>query len=82
MNPTVIQIWPFLAGLGLFLFGMSQMEESLRKMAGRSFTKFLKDHTRNPIKAVLSGALITAVLQSSAMAVSYTHLDVYKRQFQ
>ncbi|HQX44899.1 MAG: Na/Pi symporter [Saprospiraceae bacterium] len=67
MNPTVIQIWPFLAGLGLFLFGMSQMEESLRKMAGRSFTKFLKDHTRNPIKAVLSGALITAVLQSSAM---------------
>ena len=63
----MIQVWPFLAGLGLFLFGMSQMEESLRKIAGRRLTKFLKDHTNNPIKAVLSGAMITAILQSSAM---------------
>ncbi|MCC6841799.1 MAG: Na/Pi symporter [Saprospiraceae bacterium] len=67
MDPAMIQVWPFLAGLGLFLFGMSQMEESLRKIAGRRLTKFLKDHTNNPIKAVLSGAMITAILQSSAM---------------
>lgn len=67
MNYTDIEIWPLLAGLGLFLFGMYMLEEALKAMAGRSFKKFLSKHTNNPIKAVLSGALVTALLQSSSM---------------
>ena len=36
-------------------------------LAGRSFKKFLSKHTGHPIKAVISGAAVTAVLQSSSM---------------
>jgi phosphate:Na+ symporter len=67
MNFSEIEIWPLLAGLGLFLFGMYMLEEALKALAGRSFKKFLRKHTTNPIKAVLSGTLVTAVLQSSSM---------------
>jgi phosphate:Na+ symporter len=67
MNFQEIEIWPLLAGLGLFLFGMYMLEEALKALAGRSFKKFLRKHTTNPIKAVLSGTLVTAVLQSSSM---------------
>ncbi|WP_448520077.1 Na/Pi cotransporter family protein [Rhodoflexus sp.] len=67
MDWSEIQIWPVLAGLGLFLFGMLMMEEALKALTGRSFKKFLRKHTNNSIKAVLSGALITAILQSSSM---------------
>lgn len=62
-----LQIWPLLAGLGLFLFGMFMLEEALKALAGRSFKRFLRRHTTHPIKAVLSGALVTALLQSSSM---------------
>jgi len=61
-------IWPVLAGLGLFLFGIFMLEEALKHLAGRAFKKFLRKHTNNSIKAVFSGALFTAVLQSSSMA--------------
>jgi phosphate:Na+ symporter len=64
---TEIQVWPLLAGLGLFLFGMFMLEEALRALAGRSFKKFLRKHTGHPVKAVLAGSLVTAVLQSSSM---------------
>lgn len=62
-----IQIWEVLAGLGLFLFGMFMMEESLKNLAGRTFKKFLRKHTNNSVKAVFSGTLITGALQSSSM---------------
>jgi phosphate:Na+ symporter len=67
MNFQEIQIWPPLAGLGLFLFGMYMLEEALKALVGRSFKKFLSKHTGNPIKAVISGASVTAILQSSSM---------------
>jgi phosphate:Na+ symporter len=67
MDWSEIQVWPVLAGLGLFLFGMLMMEEALKSLTGRSFKKFLRKHTGNSVKAVLSGTLITAILQSSSM---------------
>ena len=62
-----IDIWRLAAGLGLFLFGMHQLEESLKLLAGRSFKKFLREHTEHPIKGVLAGAVSTAALQSSSV---------------
>ena len=59
-------IWKLLAGLGVFLFGMFLLEESIKGLAGRSFKKFIKDNTSNRIKAILSGALTTSILQSSS----------------
>lgn len=67
MNYKDIDIWQLLAGLGLFLFGMFMLEEALKALAGRRFKKFLRKHTGNRIKAVMSGALVTAILQSSSM---------------
>jgi len=62
-----IDIWRLAAGLGLFLFGMHQLEQSLKLLAGRSFKKFLSEHTAHPLKGVLAGAVSTAALQSSSV---------------
>ncbi len=55
------------AGVGLFLLGVSFLEESLRKLAGRTFKIFLKRQTTNKLKAVAGGAIVTGVLQSSSV---------------
>ena len=60
-------IWQFLAGLGIFLFGMLYIEEALKNLAGRAFKRFLRRYTRNPVQGILSGTVITAVLQSSSV---------------
>jgi phosphate:Na+ symporter len=62
-----IKIWFLLAGLGLFLFGMSMLEDSLKGLVGRSFKRFLRKSTNRPIQAVFSGTVVTAILQSSSM---------------
>lgn len=67
MNFDNIHIWPLLAGLGLFLFGMFMLEEALKALVGRSFKLFLRRHTGTPLKAAASGALVTGILQSSTM---------------
>lgn len=62
-----IDIWKFAAGLGLFLFGMTQLENGVKELAGRRFKVFIKKHTENKIKAIFGGTLITALLQSSSV---------------
>ncbi|MBC7885617.1 MAG: Na/Pi cotransporter family protein, partial [Saprospiraceae bacterium] len=69
MNWYEIKIWYLLAGLGLFLFGISLLEESIKAIAGRSFKTFLQKQTGHPVKAVLAGALTTGVMQSSSMVI-------------
>ena len=56
-----------LAGIGFFLLGMNFMEESIRKLAGRSFKLFLRNQTNNKFKAITAGAIVTGVLQSSSV---------------
>jgi len=69
MNWSEIKIWYILAGLGLFLFGMTLLEDAIKNLAGRSFKSFLQKHTGNPIKALIAGALTTGVMQSSSMVI-------------
>lgn len=59
-------IWKLLAGLGIFIFGMFLLEESISKLAGRAFKHFVRDYTSNRIKAIGTGTLATAILQSSS----------------
>ncbi len=61
------EFWTFIAGLGLFLLGMMLLEEALGKLAGPSFKRFLREHTRHPLEAILVGILVTAILQSSSL---------------
>lgn len=62
-----IDFWIFVAGLGVFLLGINQMEVGLKNLAGKSFRKFLKTYTRNPFLGMLVGTFITAILQSSSV---------------
>ncbi len=59
-------IWELLAGLGIFLFGMYLMEESIKKLSGRKLKYFIGKFTSSNIKGVLSGVGATAILQSSS----------------
>ncbi len=60
-------IWQLTAGLGLFLLGMSLIEQSLEKLGGRQLRINLRRHTRNPLKAAIGGTIATAILQSSSV---------------
>ncbi len=53
-------------GLALFLFGMNTMSDGLEKLAGGKLEAILKKMTSNPIKSLVLGAGITAVIQSSS----------------
>jgi len=61
--------WLFMAGLGLFLFGMYHLEKGLNGLAGKSFRNLLEKVTNQPWKGVLTGASVTAVVQSSSLVM-------------
>ena len=53
-------------GLALFLYGMNIMSVGLEKLAGGKLEGILRSMTSSPIKGMLFGALVTAVIQSSS----------------
>lgn len=55
------------AGIGLFLFAMYLIEESLKNLSGRNFKLFLQKITKSKLGSILGGAIVTGVLQSSSM---------------
>lgn len=73
MSSIIIEAF---ASLGLFMFGMIYLEDSLKKVAGASFKKWVKVSTDTDTKAVFTGTVATALLQSSSvvtlMALSLT----------
>jgi phosphate:Na+ symporter len=65
--PMNAAMWAGLAGgIGLFLLGMSLMTDGLKLAAGQALRRVLERSTGTPFRALLSGALITAVVQSSS----------------
>ncbi len=71
MAPSSIEMGDLVTGLGgglaLFLFGMRQMTESLKTVAGSSMKNLLARLTANRFTATLAGTIITAVIQSSSV---------------
>ena len=59
-------ILTLVGGLALFLYGMHVMGDGLTQLSGGRMEKILERLTNNPIKAVLLGAAVTAVIQSSS----------------
>ncbi len=55
-----------LGGLGLFLLGMVVLTEGLRALAGRALRNVLTRFTRSPGSGAVTGAMTTAVVQSSS----------------
>ncbi len=64
--PDLMDGWKFLAGLGIFLFGMFMMEESIKLLSGRSFKILIRRYTGTRLKGLVTGILSTAILQSSS----------------
>lgn len=62
---TELNLVELLAGIGIFLFGMYQLEEALKQLSGGTFRKLLRRFTENWFRSVVSGTVATAVLQSS-----------------
>jgi phosphate:Na+ symporter len=66
-DPNVIgSVLLCLGGLGLFLLGMVVLTDGLRALAGRALRRVLSRFTRSPVSGAMTGALTTAVVQSSS----------------
>ena len=63
---TIGQILMLLGGVGLFLFGMTQLSSGLRAACGDHLRTILEKATRNPVLAVLVGLAVTVLVQSSS----------------
>ena len=78
----IFSVLQMIGGLALFLFGMHAMGEGLSKTSGGRLEKILERLTSNPIKAVLLGAGVTAVIQSSSattvMVVGFVNSGIMK----
>lgn len=59
-------LFSFVGGLGMFLYGMNIMAEGLQKSAGNKMKQLLGYLTNNRLLGVLVGALVTAIIQSSS----------------
>ena len=62
---NVSNLFGFLGGLGMFLYGMHLMADGMQKTAGGKMQSFLEMLTNNRVMAIGLGALITAIIQSS-----------------
>ena len=56
-----------LGGLALFLYGMEKMTDGLKAAAGRQMNVLLARLTGNRILGAITGAIVTAVIQSSSV---------------
>ena len=77
MNYTILDFLQLIGSLGVFLFGMKMMSEALQKVAGNKMRTILAAMTSNRVKGVITGLLITTIIQSSSattvMVVSFVN---------
>ena len=78
----IFSVIAFLGGLAFFLYGMSMLCDGLSRASGGKMEKILEKLTNNRIKAVLLGAGVTAVIQSSSattvMVVGFVNAGIMK----
>ena len=77
MNYSFLDFLTLIGSLGLFLYGMKLMSEALQKVAGDRMRAILTAMTKNRVTGILTGILITALIQSSSattvMVVSFVN---------
>lgn len=77
MDYGLFDFLKLIGSLGVFLFGMKLMSEALQKVAGARMRYILSAMTSNRVKGVVTGILITAIIQSSSattvMVVSFVN---------
>jgi len=79
---TVFNLFSLAGGLALFLFGMKIMGEALEKRAGGKMKRILEQMTSSPLRGVLLGCAVTAIIQSSSattvMIVGFVNSGIMK----
>ena len=60
------QLFAFLGGLGLFLFAIKYMSDGLQELAGDKLRQFLEKGTKTPLRGVITGTIVTGLIQSSS----------------
>ena len=79
---TIFDVITLLGGVAFFLFGMSTMGGGLKSLAGNRMERVLWTLSSKPIKGLLLGTLVTAVIQSSSaatiMTVSFVNAGMMK----
>ena len=79
---SIFDVLALFGGLALFLFGMNVMGAGLTRAAGGKMDRILAKLTSTPIKGVLLGAAVTAVIQSSSattvMVVGFVNSGIMK----
>jgi Na/Pi-cotransporter II-like protein len=79
---SIFDVLALFGGLALFLFGMNVMGDGLTRAAGGKMERILEKLTSTPIKGVLLGAAVTAVIQSSSattvMVVGFVNSGIMK----
>ena len=82
MLETITMIIKLLGGVALFLFGMNVMGAALKNVAGNKLEALLYRLTDTPLKGILLGAGVTAVIQSSSatsvMVVGFVNSGMMK----
>lgn len=79
---SITNIFTLLTGIALFLFGMSLMGDGLKKVAGNSLELVLYRLSSTPLKGIILGTGVTAVIQSSSatsiMVVGFVNSGMMK----
>ncbi len=77
MNYTITDFIVLLGALGLFIYGMKVMSEGITKVAGSKMRQILSAITSNRFKGILTGFILTGLVQSSSattvMVVSFVN---------
>jgi len=65
-------IFLIIGGLGIFLYGIHQMGESMKLLAGSQLKKLIEKTTSTPLKGIFMGILVTTLLQTSSGTTALT----------
>lgn len=66
---TILYFLTLIGALGMFLYGMTVMSDSIQKLAGSSLRGLLAKMTSNRFKGILTGIGVTSVIQASAATI-------------
>ncbi len=69
---TIFNVFSLFGGLAMFLYGINIMGDGLERFGGGKLEKMLAKLTSSPLKGVLLGAVVTAVIQSSSATTVMT----------
>lgn len=72
MEFNIFNLVTLLGGLAMFLYGMEVMGDGLKQCSGGALKRILGKLTQNPLMGVLTGTLVTGVIQSSTATIVLT----------